>query len=177
MTRGTVTVAEPRRRQRRTVSWYMDPRASHHVLTHESESPNGRGIDDDNALLPGERAIAQADLEFLANPATQRDYIIHFSYPEFTCKCPRTGYPDFAVIDIWMVPDQTVVELKTLKLYLNQYRDRYGFHEEVTNQILDRLVEGLDPKWARIVADWNRRGNLSTVITAEHNSGSRPDFL
>ncbi|HEV3310954.1 MAG TPA: preQ(1) synthase [Chloroflexota bacterium] len=129
------------------------------------------------SLLPGERAIAEAQLEILPNPATQRDYLIHFSYPEFTCKCLRTGYPDFAVIEIWMVPDQSIVELKSLKLVLNQYRDTYGFHETVTNEILDRLVVAVHPKWARIVADWNRRGNLLTVITAEHNPERRPSIL
>jgi len=125
---------------------------------------------------PGERAIAEAGLEALPNPARQREYIIHFSYPEFTCKCPMTGYPDFAVIDIWIVPAQSIIELKSLKLYLNRYRDTYAFHEDVTNGILDDIVEAAQPTWARIVGDWNPRGNLKTVITAEHNADNRPEF-
>src|ERR1700682_4202167 len=94
-------------------------------------------------LRSGEQAIADATMEVLPNPATQRDYVIHFSYPEFTCKCPRTGYPDFAVINIWMAPAESIVELKSLKLYLNRYRDSYAFHEDVTNRVLDELVKAI----------------------------------
>ena|SRR5579872_5046657 len=126
--------------------------------------------------LEGERAIARAELEILPNPSPGRQYVIHFSYPEFTCKCPMTGYPDFAVINIWMVPAGSIVELKSLKLYLNRYREAYGFHEDVTNRILDEIVERAEPVWARIVADWNPRGNLTTVITAEHGSENRPGW-
>jgi 7-cyano-7-deazaguanine reductase len=128
-------------------------------------------------LRYGERAIANAELEVLPNPAPQRDYVIHCSYPEFTCKCPRSGYPDFATIHLWIVPDAHIVELKSLKLYLNRYRDEYAFHEAVTNRILDDLVAALNPKWARIVADWNPRGNLHTVISAEHRPENRPAAL
>jgi 7-cyano-7-deazaguanine reductase len=142
-----------------------------------SSGPQSPGGCERDALRPGERAIAEAKLVALPNPATQRDYLINFSYPEFTCKCPMTGYPDFAVIDIWMVPAGSIVELKSLKLWLNRFRNEYGFHEEVTNRILDELVAVGEPKWARIVAAWNPRGNLSTVISAEHSPGNRPDEL
>jgi 7-cyano-7-deazaguanine reductase len=125
-------------------------------------------------LRPGERAIAEAKLEPLPNPSKHREYVIHFSYPEFTCHCPMTGYPDFATIDVWMAPDATIIELKSLKLYLNRYRDYYAFHEDVTNRILDDIVAAASPRWARISADWNARGNLKTVITAEHNADRRP---
>lgn len=137
-------------------------------MDRPSESPGQR---------PGERAIAEASLEILANPSQDREYVIQFSYPEFTCKCPMTGYPDFATINLWVVPDRSIVELKSLKLYLNRYRETYAFHEDVTNRILDDLVAALEPRWARIVASWNPRGNLATVVTAEHNSASRPEAL
>ncbi len=139
----------------------------------EDREPSTGGLVDS---LPGERAIEEATFEVLPNPSRGRDYVIHFSYPEFTCKCPRTGYPDFATINLWMVPDESIVELKSLKLYLNRYRDTYAFHEAVTNRILDELVEALQPKWARIVADWNPRGNLSTVIATEHQPERRPSW-
>lgn len=128
-------------------------------------------------MRPGERAIADARFVALPNPSTGRDYLLRFSYPEFTCKCPRTGYPDFAVIKLWVLPGESIVELKSLKLYLNRYRDEYAFHEDVTNRILDDLVEAIEPKWARVEADWNPRGNLTTVVTAEHNPESRPEAL
>lgn len=124
--------------------------------------------------LPGEEAIAAAELEILPNPSTGRDYTIHYSYPEFTCKCPRTGYPDFATINLWIVPDESIVELKSLKLYMNKFRDTYVFHEAITNQLLDHIVDSLHPKWARIVAEWNPRGNLTTVISSEHSPENRP---
>lgn len=125
----------------------------------------------------GEQKIECAELEILTNPEPGRDYVICFSYPEFTCKCPRSGYPDFATIRLWIVPASAIVELKSLKLYLNRYRDEYGFHEDVTNRILNDLVAMLRPKYARIVADWNPRGNLRTVIGAEHRPENRPAWL
>jgi 7-cyano-7-deazaguanine reductase len=128
-------------------------------------------------LRSGEREIANAQFEILPNPSTNRDYVISFTYPEFTCKCPRSGYPDFATIRLWIVPDTSIVELKSLKLYFNRYRDEYAFHEAVTNSILDDIVEALQPKWARIVADWNPRGNLHTVVSAEHRPENRPTSL
>jgi 7-cyano-7-deazaguanine reductase len=139
------------------------------------QGPITGAVTPDEAELPGEHAISISRLEALPNPAV-RKYVIHFSYPEFTCKCPRTGYPDFATFDIWMVPDRSIVELKSLKLYLNRFRDQYAFHEDVTNRVLDDLVEAIQPQWIRIKAAWNARGNLTTVITAEHNPDLRPAF-
>jgi 7-cyano-7-deazaguanine reductase len=81
--------------------------------------PNGR-VDD---RLYGERQIAAAELEAVPNPARQRDYLIACASPEFTCLCPRSGFPDFATIRLRYVPDRSIVELKSLKLYLNRYRD------------------------------------------------------
>ena len=120
----------------------------------------------------GEAAIAAAGLEAVPNPSRRRDYTIELSYPEFTCKCPRSGYPDFATINLNYVPDELIVELKSFKLYLNKYRDAYIFHEAVTNQILDDFVAAIRPRRAEIVADWNPRGNLKTVVRAEYQAPS-----
>jgi len=123
----------------------------------------------------GEEQIARAELEPLPNPASHRDYVIELSYPEFTCKCPRSGYPDFATIHLDFVPDHTIVELRSWKFYLNQYRDTYIFHEAVTNKILDDFVAVIRPRRATIVADWNVRGNVKTVIRAEYQAPQGED--
>lgn len=124
----------------------------------------------------GEEAIEHAELEALPNPAPQREYTIELSYPEFTCKCPRSGYPDFATITLTFVPAQHICELRSWKLYLNQYRDAYIFHEAVTNRILDDFVEAIRPARAEIVSDWNVRGNVKTVIRAEYRAPLESDI-
>lgn len=118
----------------------------------------------------GEAEIAAAQLEAVPNPSRNRDYTVDLSYPEFTCKCPRTGYPDFATINLSYIPDGSICELKSFKLYLNKFRDQYVFHEAVTNQILDDFINAIYPKSAEIVADWNPRGNLKTVVRASYRS-------
>ena len=86
----------------------------------------------------GERQIAEAKLEAVPNPSPERPYRIDLTCPEFTCLCPRSGFPDFATIYISYVPDQTIVELKSLKLYINKFRNEYVFHEKAVNQIPER---------------------------------------
>jgi 7-cyano-7-deazaguanine reductase len=125
------------------------------------------------ALKYGQEAIASAELEPWPNPRPQRDYIIHFEIPEFTCLCPRSGYPDFATIVIDYAPGPSIVELKSLKLYINQYRDRGISHEAVANEILDDLLRVLSPRWMRVVAEFNVRGNIKTTIFAEQ---AEPDY-
>src|SRR5438270_11730920 len=115
--------------------------------------------------LYGEQQIAAAELEPVPNPAPERDYLIAVSSPEFTCLCPRSGFPDFATIRLRYVPDQTIVELKSLKLYINKFRDQRIFHEAAINQICDDLVALIDPRWMEVVGDFNVRGNIKTVIT------------
>jgi 7-cyano-7-deazaguanine reductase len=112
----------------------------------------------------GAKAIKQAKLELWPNPNPDRDYLIDISYPEFTCLCPRSGYPDFATIRITYTPDKKVVELKALKLYLNNFRDQSISHEAVTNLIFDALVKNLKPRTLEVVGDFNVRGNVKTVI-------------
>jgi 7-cyano-7-deazaguanine reductase len=128
----------------------------------------------------GQQAIATNQLEPWPNPKSERDYVIRFEIPEFTCLCPRSGYPDFATLVIEYVPDVTIVELKSLKLYINAYRDRAISHEAAANQILDDLVRLLAPRWMRLVAEFNVRGNIKTTIAAEHAqtgyAGPRPGY-
>lgn len=107
-------------------------------------------------------------LETFANPSPRRDYTIRHVAPEFTSRCPVTGQPDFGTVVIEYVPDRLCVELKSLKLYLQGFRDEGIFYEAVTNRILDELVAVLRPRWMRIETDWNPRGGLRSVITAEH---------
>jgi 7-cyano-7-deazaguanine reductase len=116
----------------------------------------------------GERAIAEGKLITFPNPRIGRKYDINITLPEFTCKCPFSGYPDFATIYLTYSPDQTVVELKALKLYINSYRDRYIPHEEVVNQILDDFVAACDPLEATVKGDFTPRGNVHTVIEVHH---------
>jgi 7-cyano-7-deazaguanine reductase len=112
----------------------------------------------------GTRAIKQASLELWPNPNPERDYTIDISYSEFTCLCPRSGYPDFATIRITYTPGKKVVELKALKLYLNSFRDQSVSHEAVTNLIFSVLKKNLRPRALEVVGDFNVRGNVKTVI-------------
>ena len=96
-----------------------------------------------------------------------KNYTIDIELPEFMCRCPRSGYPDFANIKLSYSPDKKVIELKALKLYINSFMDRYISHENSANEIFDTLKRNLEPKWIRVVADFNPRGNVHTVITID----------
>jgi len=112
----------------------------------------------------GEKIIKKAVLEIWNNPHPERDYEINISFPEFTCLCPRSGYPDFATIKINYKPGKKIVELKSLKLYLNFFRTTYISHEDVTNVIYTELKKKLRPKFLEVIGDFNPRGNVKTVI-------------
>ena len=115
------------------------------------------------------------DLQVFGNPAPQRDYVIRFDVPEFTCLCPLTGQPDFAHFQIEYVPDALCVELKSLKMYFWSYRDEGAFHEKVTNAIVDDIVRAIAPRFIRLSADWFVRGGIRTYVTAEHRkAGWKP---
>ncbi len=116
----------------------------------------------------GSKAIRQSKLEAWENPDKGRDYTISLTLPEFTCLCPRSGFPDFATFYVEYSPDQKIVELKSLKLYINSYRDVPISHEGAANKVLKDLVDLLDPRWMEVVADFNVRGNIKAVITATH---------
>jgi len=107
------------------------------------------------------------ELETFKNPKPDREYVIEFTCPEFTCVCPMTGQPDFAVFKIRYVPDRLCVELKSLKLYLWSFREEGHFHEAVTNQILDDLVAAIQPRKMEIEGDFNVRGGIHTTVRAE----------
>jgi 7-cyano-7-deazaguanine reductase len=111
-------------------------------------------------------------LEAVPNPHPDRDYEVAMTVPEFTCLCPMTGQPDFATIRLRYVPDEHLVELKSLKLYLWSYRQEGAFHEDVTNRILDDLVHAVRPRWAEVIGDFNVRGGIKTEVRATH--GKRP---
>jgi 7-cyano-7-deazaguanine reductase len=123
--------------------------------------------------LYGQTVVEEAELERFPNRTLVRRYEIEFSCPEFTCLCPRSGFPDFATIYIRYVPDQWCVELKSLKLYINKFRNDKIFHEDVTNNILDDLVDLLDPWEIEVVGDFNVRGNIKTVITSRHSKEAK----
>ncbi|MEE9543300.1 MAG: preQ(1) synthase [Thermodesulfobacteriota bacterium] len=115
----------------------------------------------------GEKAVKEAELIAWDNPTPERDYLVELSFPEFTCLCPRSGYPDFATIRVTYTPLKSVVELKSFKLYLNSYRNISISHEEATNRILTDIEECIKPKELTVVGDFNVRGNVKTVITAK----------
>ncbi|MEM8779376.1 MAG: preQ(1) synthase [Cyanobacteria bacterium P01_G01_bin.49] len=124
---------------------------------------------DPSVIKYGEREIEKGEFVTFPNPRIGRRYDIHVTLPEFTCKCPFSGYPDFATLDLTYIPDEKVVELKSLKLYINSYRDRYISHEESINQILDDFVAACDPLEVKLKGDFNPRGNVHTVIEVSHH--------
>ena len=133
------------------------------------ETSNIQGPDE----LYGTRAIRENELERWPDPRPGRPYIISFDIPEFTCLCPRSGYPDFALVKVRYQPRDWIVELKSLKLYINGYRERHISHEAAANQILDDLVALLEPRWMRVTADFSVRGNIKTVVRVEHGVRER----
>lgn len=108
------------------------------------------------------------------NPAPQRDYVIEHVQPEFTSLCPVTGQPDFGTITIRYTPDRICVELKSLKIYFQAFRNQGIFYEAVTNRICDDLVKLLAPRWLQVESAWTPRGGMHSTITVEHPSPTRP---
>jgi len=125
----------------------------------------------------GERIIEEGELITFPNPRPGRRYEIQITLPEFTCKCPFSGYPDFATLYISYIPHEKTVELKALKLYINKFRDRYISHEESINQILDDLVAACDPLEITVRGDFNPRGNVHMVVEVSHQRQSEPVVL
>jgi 7-cyano-7-deazaguanine reductase len=116
----------------------------------------------------------RALLECFDNRTPERDYTIQFTLPEFTCLCPRSGLPDFAVLQVRYVPGPRCVELKSLKMYINAFRNLGVFHEDVVNVILNDLVDLVSPRYCEVVGDFNVRGNIKTVVRAVHRD---PGFV
>ena len=113
------------------------------------------------------------ELETFSNPHPERDYTIRIRVPEFTCLCPKTGQPDFATLTLEYVPDLLCVELKSLKLYIWSFRDEGAFHEDVTNRILNDLVDACEPRFMRLRAEFNVRGGIYTDVVVEY---CQPDW-
>ncbi len=109
-------------------------------------------------------------LETFDNQFPERDYRIEIVCPEFTSVCPKTGQPDFGTLTITYTPDRACVELKSLKLYLQRFRNEGIYYENVTNQILDDLVAVLAPRWIKLTAAFTARGGISTTVTAQHTA-------
>lgn len=117
-------------------------------------------------MVPNEKP----SIELFDNPRTGRDYTITIRCPEFTSVCPKTGQPDFGTIVIEYCPMQQCIELKSLKFYMQSYRDKGIFYESLTNEILDDLAGACRPKWMKITASFTPRGGISTDVTAQYSA-------
>ena len=112
----------------------------------------------------------QAKLELFDNPHPERDYCITLRCPEFTSLCPKTGQPDFGEIIIEYCPEKLCIELKSLKFYMQSYRNKGIFYEALTNDILDDLVAACVPRWMKVRSRFTPRGGITTEVVAEHKS-------
>jgi 7-cyano-7-deazaguanine reductase len=117
----------------------------------------------------GKEAKAGRTLEAFPNHHPERDYTVTLHTEEFTCVCPLTGQPDFAGISIQYIPDKKILESKSLKIYLQSFRNEGTFHEHVVNVILDDIVAALSPRWCKISADFAVRGGIGISVEAEYN--------
>jgi len=113
-------------------------------------------------------SVPSKHLDVFPNPAPERDFVIQFQIPEFTCFCPLTGQPDFAHFTIDCIADKLCIELKSLKMYMWSYRNEGAFHEKVTNDILTDMVKAINPRFLRITAKWYVRGGIYTNVVVEH---------
>lgn len=112
----------------------------------------------------------ELELELFDNPRAGRDYVITIRCPEFTSVCPKTGQPDFGEIVIEYCPDKQCIELKSLKFYMQSYRNKGIFYESLTNDILDDLSGACKPRWMRVTSRFTPRGGISTDVMAEYKA-------
>lgn len=141
-------------------------------MTHASNGSHTNPADRvarDSATY-GQQMIAVNELERWPSPRPERSYLIHEEMPEFTCLCPRSGFPDFATFVLDYVPDAWIVELKSVKLYLNGFRDRAIGHEAAVNEVAETLVALLNPRELRLVGRFTRRGNIETTVVAHYTA-------
>jgi 7-cyano-7-deazaguanine reductase len=124
-------------------------------------------FDLDRLTILGKESMPSRKLETFPNHHPKRDYMVTMHTEEFTCVCPLTGQPDFAKIKIQYIPDKLILESKSLKLYLQSFRNEGTFHEHVTNVILDDIVAALAPRWCKITADFTVRGGIDISVEAE----------
>jgi len=135
------------------------------VLTSKASSYEGRQKDIRKLQMP--------DIEVWENQYSDRDYVVDLSIPEFTCICPKTALPDFALIKLMYKPAKVCLELKSLKLYLVAYRQVGIFHEHLVNKLLDDLVKACHPRWMRVEVIMNPRGGIGTTVVAEYPQRGR----
>ena len=114
------------------------------------------------------RQLKTPKIDVWKNQYSDREYTIDLNFPEFTCICPKTGLPDFAVIKIVYSPHRTCLELKSLKMYFIFYRNLGIFHEHLVNKICDDIVKACQPRWANVEVVMNPRGGIATTVTAEY---------
>ncbi|MDD5594737.1 MAG: preQ(1) synthase [Candidatus Omnitrophica bacterium] len=114
------------------------------------------------------RKLKSPEIEVFENQYPDKEYSIDIEIPEFTCICPKTGLPDFALIKIEYAPEKFCVELKSLKMYMIYFRNLGIFHENVVNKILEDFVEAVDPRWAKLSGEFNPRGGIKTTVTREY---------
>ena len=114
------------------------------------------------------RKLKTPAIEVWQNKYPDKEYVINLQIPEFTCICPKTGLPDFATIRIDYSPDKYCIELKSLKMYTIFYRNIGVFHEHVVNKMLDDLVRVCQPRWLKIIGEFNPRGGIRTTVAAEY---------
>ncbi len=114
------------------------------------------------------RSLSLPSIEVWENKYKDKDYVVRFDTPEFTCICPKTGLPDFAHIFIEYSPDKWCVELKSFKEYILAYRELGIFHEHVVNRFLDDLVKSCGPRWMKVRGVFNARGGITTTVEAEY---------
>lgn len=114
------------------------------------------------------RSLKLPKIETWTNQYPDKEYVIDFTVPEFTCICPKTGLPDFASIQFIYVPDKDCIELKSFKEYILAYRDLGIFHEHVVNKMLDDFVSASNPRKLDIIGDFNPRGGIKTIVKASY---------
>ncbi|TGJ99290.1 NADPH-dependent 7-cyano-7-deazaguanine reductase QueF [Leptospira semungkisensis] len=136
-------------------------------MSHEQESTGISTYEGRQDHIP---SLRLPEIESFANVYEGKDYTIDFTIPEFTAVCPKTGLPDFGVIEISYIPKAKCIELKSLKEYILAYRNLGIFHENVVNHILEDLVQSIDPKYILVKGDYNIRGGIKTIVTREYGS-------
>ena len=119
------------------------------------------------------RKLKTPDIEVWDNKYADREYEIDLTISEFTCICPKTGLPDFAVVKINYSPNKICLELKSLKMYFHFYRSIGIFHEHLANKVLDDIVKACKPRWAKCEIEMNPRGGISTVVKVQYNLNKR----
>lgn len=119
------------------------------------------------------RDLKMPEIEVWENKYSDREYIIHLDVPECTCICPKTGLPDFVHLKISYIPRAVCIELKSLKLYIVEYRNVGIFHEHITNKVMDDFVAACDPQWVRVESIVMPRGGIQTTVVSEYQRKKR----